>query len=294
LGKKVTFFIISGDEGKVRRVSVSKLFMKICSAACLLFFSFTCFLIYDYRTSLSQKDELSRLREKASKQQFMLSFYEDKFQRVEAEVSRLRIVDSRIKKLIKIQQPRKKIKKRASVGGKEIADTHAFIRGERIVDLRLKDLEKGVLVNLSDLEGIKDMLEFRLEVLESLPSIWPVRGIVSSGFGVRVSPFTRRNVFHRGLDIMAPRGSLVRTAGSGKIIRSGYDSTFGNIVVIDHGYGYRTIYAHLSETLVTAGEIVKKGHRIGRVGSTGRSTGPHLHFEIKVNGVSVNPIRYLG
>jgi len=293
VARKVTFFIITGDRGKVKRVSVSKVTLNIIATGLILLFSLTCFLIYDYRVSHSQRIELSKLREKASKQQQMLSFFEDKFQRVEAEVSRLRVVDSRIKKLIKIQEP-KKTKRKGYVGGKEIVDGGAYLRGERIVDLRIEDLEKGVLVNLSDLEGIKDMLEFRLEVLESLPSIWPVRGIVSSGFGVRLSPFSKRNVFHRGLDIMARRGSLVRCSGSGKVIRSGLDPTFGNIVVIDHGYGYRTIYAHLSEILVNTGDIVKKGNSLGRVGSTGRSTGPHLHFEIRLNGVPVNPTRYLG
>ncbi|RMG59372.1 MAG: M23 family metallopeptidase, partial [Deltaproteobacteria bacterium] len=140
----------------------------------------------------------------------------------------------------------------------------------------------------------KDLLEVRLEVLESMPTLWPVRGVISSGFGTRISPFTRRAVFHRGLDIQAPMGAEVRAAGAGKVVRSSFDPSFGNVVVIDHGNGYRSLYAHMSEILVRLGDYVQRGQVIGRVGTTGRSTGPHLHFEIRVNGVPTNPFRYLG
>jgi murein DD-endopeptidase MepM/ murein hydrolase activator NlpD len=293
VSKRVTFFIISGDAGKVRRVTVSKMFLRLVILACVLFFSFTCFMIYDYRTSINDRLELANLREVASEQQFMLSFFEDKFQRLEAEVSRLRVIDSRIKELIKIQRPGKKGKKKTYIGGTEEEGTRAFLKDKQIVELRFDELKKGVLVDLQNLQDIKGMLEFRLEVLESLPSVWPLRGVVSSGFGVRISPFNKRTVFHRGLDIMAPAGLEVRSSGSGKVIRCGYDPDFGNVIRVDHGYGYKTIYAHLSEILVKPGEIVDKGQILGRVGSTGKSTGPHLHFEIRVNGVPINPIRYL-
>ncbi|MDH3258092.1 MAG: M23 family metallopeptidase [Deltaproteobacteria bacterium] len=293
MSKRVTFFVISGDAGKVRRVSVSKTVIRTLLLMVVLFFSFTCFMIYDYRTSISDRIELTNLREVASEQQFMLSFFEDKFQRLEAEVSRLRVIDTRIKELIKIQRPERKGKK-TYIGGTEEEGTKAFLRDKQIVELRFEELEKGVLVNLQNLHDIKDMLEFRLEVLESLPSVWPLRGVVSSGFGVRISPFTKRTVFHRGLDIKAPAGLEILASGSGKVIQCGYNPDFGNVVKIDHGYGYKTTYAHLSEILVKPGELIDKGRIIGRVGSTGKSTGPHLHFEIRVNGVPVNPIRYLG
>lgn len=294
--KKITFFIIPGDAGKVRKVRISRTLLRLTTFALVLFFSFTCFLIYDYRTGIEERTEIARLREKASDQQLMLSFFEDKFKRVESELSRLRVIDSRIKKLIKVQEPVKKArrKRRMYVGGSEDAGSTLLGESRNLVDLRLDEIKKGILVNMRDMEGIKDMLELRREILESLPSIWPVRGVVSSSFGVRISPFSRRNVFHRGIDIMSSSGSEVHSSGSGKVIRSGYDADFGNVITVDHGYGYRTTYAHMSELFVRAGEIVKKGQVIGRVGTTGKSTGPHLHFEIRLNGVPVNPIRYLG
>jgi len=293
LRRKVTFFVISGDEGRVRKITVSLFLIRFLVFSFIVFFSAVCFMIYDYRGAVRQKIELMKLREIASKQKLMLSFFEDKFRRVESEVSRLRVIDSRIKKLIRIQEPRKRSQK-AYIGGKEYEDGELFLTENRLVRLRIEELEKGILVDLTKLEGIKDMLETRLEVLESMPTRWPVRGVISSGFGARISPFTRRTVFHRGLDIQAPMGAEVRAAGSGRVVRSSFDPTYGNIVVIDHGSGYRTIYAHMSENLVKLGDYVERGQVIGRVGTTGRSTGPHLHFEIRVNGVPTNPIRYLG
>jgi hypothetical protein len=131
VSKRVTFFVISGDAGKVRRVTVSKTVIRTLLLMVVLFFSFTCFMIYDYRTSISDRIELTNLREVASEQQFMLSFFEDKFQRLEAEVSRLRVIDTRIKELIKIQRPERKGKK-TYIGGTEEEGTKAFLlRGTR-------------------------------------------------------------------------------------------------------------------------------------------------------------------
>ena len=117
--------------------------------------------------------------------------------------------------------------------------------------------------------------------------------LLASGFGVRVSPFTDTKVFHHGLDIDAPKESPIRAAGAGKVVRCGFESRYGNLVVIDHGNGYRTIYAHLSERMVELGDTVRRGDLIGKVGDTGRTTGPHLHYEVQVNGLPVNPVRFL-
>ena len=100
-------------------------------------------------------------------------------------------------------------------------------------------------------------------------------------------------MFHHGVDIDAPAGSPVKSPAGGKVARSGYEPLFGNVIVIDHGYGYRTLYAHLSERLVETGAIVAKGDLVGKVGATGRTTGPHLHYEVQVNGLAVNPARFL-
>jgi murein DD-endopeptidase MepM/ murein hydrolase activator NlpD len=119
--------------------------------------------------------------------------------------------------------------------------------------------------------------------------IWPCAGYISSPYGFRTSPFNDTRQFHSGLDIGAPHGTPVRAAMAGRVSQVGYDDSFGNYVVISHHSGYRTLYAHLSVVRVNAGTYAAVNERIGDVGSTGLSTGPHLHFTVYKDGVTVNP-----
>jgi murein DD-endopeptidase MepM/ murein hydrolase activator NlpD len=121
--------------------------------------------------------------------------------------------------------------------------------------------------------------------------IWPVRGYITSRYGYRPNPFNERErQFHTGLDIGSPMGTAIRAAMAGRVSAVGYNDVSGNYVVITHHSGYRTLYAHMSTIGVKAGVYVKTGERIGAVGSTGRSTGPHLHFTVYKNGVTMNPL----
>jgi len=122
---------------------------------------------------------------------------------------------------------------------------------------------------------------------------WPVMGKVSSPFGWRRSPFGRRRVFHSGLDIRAPRGRGIVSAGNGQVVFSGWMGGYGKAIVISHPGGVSTLYGHCSSLLVSGGATVRSGQVIARVGSTGRSTGYHLHFEVRTNGTPQNPLRYL-
>ena len=120
--------------------------------------------------------------------------------------------------------------------------------------------------------------------------IWPIRGRISSAYGYRNSPFTNLRQFHSGIDISAPFGTPVRAAMPGRISAAGWDNTFGNYVVINHHSGYRSLYGHMSVIRVKSGAYVGTGERIGDVGSTGLSTGAHLHFTVYKNGKTVNPL----
>ncbi|MDR2397670.1 MAG: M23 family metallopeptidase [Spirochaetaceae bacterium] len=119
--------------------------------------------------------------------------------------------------------------------------------------------------------------------------IWPVRGYITSPYGYRSSPFTGIRQFHSGMDIGVPLGTPIRAAMSGRVTSVGYDKSFGNFVVISHHAGYRTLYAHMSVIRTKSGDYVDTGERIGDAGSTGLSTGPHLHFTVYKNGVTINP-----
>jgi len=122
---------------------------------------------------------------------------------------------------------------------------------------------------------------------------WPVRGEISSGFGPRIHPIYGVPSFHAGIDLAVPEGTRVCAAAPGEVVTAGWEGGFGLLVVVDHGNGYTSYYGHLSQVLVSAGQYVEIGQAIGLSGSTGLSTGPHLHFEVRYEGVAVNPLSLL-
>lgn len=141
-------------------------------------------------------------------------------------------------------------------------------------------------------ELLRTMRENR-GVLSAMPSIWPVAGFVSSSFGGRSSPFGNGPQFHKGLDISARVGTPIIAPADGTVILSGHDGAYGNSVELDHGGGIVTKYAHMQRASVKNGQWVKRGEILGYVGMTGRTTGPHLHYEVRLNGVPMNPMRYI-
>lgn len=136
-------------------------------------------------------------------------------------------------------------------------------------------------------------LSERRTLLSSTPSIKPARGWLTSRFGYRTDPFSGRIVMHNGLDIAAAPGSPVYAPADGVVSFAGYDEAYGRLVSIDHGYGVMTRFAHNSRLFVSVGQRVKRWDVISAVGNTGRSTGPHLHYEVRVNNVSVDPANYI-
>ncbi len=153
---------------------------------------------------------------------------------------------------------------------------------------RQSKLESQILENLSA------VAEKKAVQWASTPSIWPVKGSITSRFGPRVSPFTGKKALHAGLDIGARKGTEIRSPGSGKVVVAAYDGRMGKFIRIDHGFSIETTYGHLSKILVKYGDRVHRGDLIGLVGSTGKfSTGPHLHYQVAVNDKVVDPIHYI-
>jgi murein DD-endopeptidase MepM/ murein hydrolase activator NlpD len=139
------------------------------------------------------------------------------------------------------------------------------------------------------LKSLKD----KRNLLAATPSLRPVNGWISSGFGYRISPFTGHKEFHRGLDIATKEGSPIIAPADGVVIKSGKKWLMGNMIAIDHGFGMITEFGHCRELLKKKGDKVKRGDVIGLVGNTGRSTGPHVHYMVRLNGVPVNPEKYI-
>jgi murein DD-endopeptidase MepM/ murein hydrolase activator NlpD len=159
----------------------------------------------------------------------------------------------------------------------------------------LLDRLKGQLDARSDQFGVLEAVLVQDSAKRKfLPSLKPVAdGWFSSNFGYRIDPFTGQNAFHEGIDFPAEAGTAIVAAASGKVITAEVHAQYGRMVEIDHGNGLVTRYAHASQLNVRAGDLVVRGQRVATVGSTGRSTGPHLHFEVRLNGVPQNPARFL-
>ncbi|MCK0130091.1 M23 family metallopeptidase [Flavobacteriaceae bacterium F08102] len=174
-----------------------------------------------------------------------------------------------------------------------------FENSEMIIDVtrNMDILSKQLYIQSKSLDEIIELAEDKEELLASMPAIQPVRKEdltrMASGFGWRSDPFTKARKMHKGMDFSAPIGTPVYATGNGKVVRAdNHASGYGNHVRIDHGFGYLTLYAHLSKFNVKRGQKVKRGDLIGFVGNTGRSQGPHLHYEVHKNGVAINPINF--
>jgi murein DD-endopeptidase MepM/ murein hydrolase activator NlpD len=143
------------------------------------------------------------------------------------------------------------------------------------------------------LDSVEKVIRSRTRMLASTPSIAPAMGVITDGFGPRKDPFTGLPAFHRGLDIAARRGTPIEAPADGIVVFAGHEHGYGRVIRLSHGFGYATVFGHLSKILVHPGERVHRGEIIGRVGSSGRSTGPHLHYEVHVDGKAVNPLYYI-
>ena len=190
---------------------------------------------------------------------------------------------------------RKNTVRTLAVGGPDIPVTNEEVT--QLADSTSTDfsaLEDEIAQLQDNLSQAKDSILQKQHLWAITPNIWPVNARdITSGFGVRTDPFTRRINFHDGVDIGASYGTAIYATADGVVISAGYSGSRGNNVVIDHSRGIRTEYMHMSAILVERGEKVKKGQKIGLVGSTGRSTGPHLHYGVIKFGSIVNPMPYL-
>jgi murein DD-endopeptidase MepM/ murein hydrolase activator NlpD len=189
--------------------------------------------------------------------------------------------------------------------GLDGVDTIPGSSGVGTVDIRPAELwALAVETRAVQLVGLVDQMEPRMSAMvqdledwrsyrASLPAIWPAYGMLTSEFGYRRSPFSRRWKFHSGIDIAGPRGTPIFSVAPGVVTFAGYNSGYGRMIELDHGHGVKTRYAHNTSHFVRKGDVVDVGDRIATIGSTGRTTGPHLHFELLIDGQAVDPMEYM-
>ncbi|HUJ15774.1 MAG TPA: M23 family metallopeptidase [Thermoanaerobaculia bacterium] len=245
------------------------------------------FFSVQYFTSLSQTHELSNLRRENRELQ---SANEQFSKSVESLRTQLHTVEDRTRKLAII----------AGISSLDEGNQGGGVGGLRPADLGdnpyRDDLDKMSFRSHrieKDLGLLEQKFTAQSLLLSSTPSIAPVHGILTDGFGSRQDPFTGEPGTHNAIDISSAIGQPVRAPADGIVVKAEWANGYGNVIYISHGYGYSTRYGHLSAFAVKPGDHVKRGDVIGYVGSTGRSTGPHLHYEVRLNNVPVNPLEYI-
>lgn len=245
-------------------------------------------LVHDLVEAVT-RDELAR------KDQFMrdnLATMARKLGEMQAQLMRLDALGERVSRMSGIRPEEFNFKELPPRGGADTGNGRVPSLDE--LSREMDRVSKGVGARADYMDVIESELLAAQVRRALLPQNTPVtEGFIGSGYGMRADPFTGALAMHAGLDFAAPPGTPIYAAAGGVVQSAEFQAHYGNTVVVDHGNGLSTLYAHASRMLVKAGDIVKKGQRIADVGTTGRSTGPHLHFEVHVNGQPQNPARFL-
>ena len=242
-----------------------------------------------------QRDQVYRLRAELNRTrthaETHLNALGQRMGRMQAQVLRLDALGSRITRMAGIDAGEFDFSKAPAMGG----PAHSGARGDNNELLNSLEQLAVALDNKSEhLAALESLLLDNQLAAAVTPSGWPVQGgWVSSHFGMRADPFNGRRTYHEGVDMAARLGSTIKAMGDGVVSHSGIKSGYGSMVEITHGQGYTTRYAHTSRNLVKVGDRISKGQPVAEVGSSGRSTGPHLHFEVRRHGRAVDPQQYL-
>ncbi|MFQ5646471.1 MAG: M23 family metallopeptidase [bacterium] len=245
---------------------------------------------YDYYSRVSENQDLLIVKSKYGRQREIIKFFGSQVDSIRNEFREIKTINRKFLQIAGVPDTSEQPALGMGSDPFPSLETMAMRESEESIQEmagEMARLKADITSEKSKLLEYSAEVEEKTTLLSATPSIWPVRGWMTSGFGARKSPFTGRREMHGGIDIATRFGTPVMAAAEGVVIYSGYRGGFGKEISIDHGFGYVTGYGHTSETVAKVGDKVKKGQIIAYVGSTGRSTGPHLHYEIKYNGVSL-------
>lgn len=275
--------------------------LRIAALAGLFCIAGLILLAFSYRSLHRHAGELAYMQAGSSSHPMQLASMSEEIEGLNNQLQRMQKLDRKLRLLASLEPTTESSKPLLGLGGpntKASSGEDVFIADSQstLIDTMRQELAKLKEATGRQEESFHELVS-AFHDLKSLlaytPSIWPVRGWVTSAFGRRVSPFTGKRSLHTGMDIASRKGALVVAPADGVVARVVTEYDFGKLLEIDHGYGLKTRYGHNSHILVRAGQRVERGDPIARVGDTGRSTGSHLHYEVHLNGVPVNPKRYI-
>jgi septal ring factor EnvC (AmiA/AmiB activator) len=292
--------ILPDETTRVRKYRLPRMVVRGGLILTALFVVGLGYLITDYVGVKKTVTELERLRMEARQQRQQLVTFAKSIDDIQGEMGRLRQFDMKLRVMADLDgvvYPEQIM----GIGGENTdpfnpLEAELSFQDQTMINSMSKGLDKlhtEVSIQERSFQELVEYLEDQKSLLSSTPSIWPVKGWLTSTFGYRTSPFTGRRELHKGLDIATRSSTPIIAPADGLVVFAGREGGFGNMLIVDHGYGIMTRYAHCSSLEAKLGDKIKRGDIVAKVGSTGRSTGPHLHYEVSVNGVSVNPNRYI-
>ena len=266
-------------------------------------FGFTSLAIFSGITTyliLNQDQTKEQLKNQLVDYQIQVKLLEQKSGEMQSSLDELASMDDNVYREIFGADPIEDDIRKAGTGGvNKYISLEQLQEGNKIkaLHMRLDNMKNQSKIQKDSYSKLIQMAQDKSKMLASIPAIQPIPNKtlkrIASGFGYRVDPIYKTRKMHKGLDFSAPKGTKIYATGDGVIQMVKRDRWgYGTHIIIDHGYGYTTLYGHMSKASVKKGENVKRGQVIGLVGSTGKSTGPHLHYEVAKNGVQVNPVGY--
>ncbi len=258
------------------------------------------YMSMDYLYIIREFNSIEEIKNRNRKLGKQLYSYKVKVEEIENTLERLKALTTKLKIISNLADAEERSKIfSAEAEAIEGVDDFSMVSDSEMdnefrgMQARLKDIYYKMEYQEEDLNKLNEYLEEQSALLASTPSIIPVKGWITSYFGSRIDPFTRKLAKHEGIDISARSGTTIVAPADGVVTFAGNKPGYGVTLTIDHGYGITTVYGHNSKLFVAQGKKVKRGMPISAVGSTGRSTGPHLHYEVRVNGITVDPRKFI-